>query len=150
MNNRDKTQKHKIKKKSFEIKHFIKEDVWENTSKISLICINRLHNYIFCWSQESIHEWLVRENESSSWKIRKFTRMDFICALHLKYNFNRQILSQHYTLNIKTYSCLNPPNCGIFVDSLAFSILKLIKSSSFWIKEDFTLQRSNFIIHVCS
>ena len=63
--------------------------------------------------------------------IRKFTRMDFICALHLKYDFNRTNAVQPYTLNIKTYSCLNP-NIVIFLsDSLAFSRLKYIKSSSF-------------------
>ena len=63
--------------------------------------------------------------------IRKFTRMDFICALHLKYDFNRTNALQHYTVNIKTYSCLNPKIMVFLPDSLAFSILKYMKSSSF-------------------
>lgn len=70
--------------------------------------------------------------------IRKFTRMDFICALHLKYDFNRTNALQHYTVNIKTYSCLNRKIMVFLPDSLAFSILNLSSPPVFELRKILT------------
>lgn len=98
--------------------------------------------------------------------IRKFTRMDFICALHLKYDFNRTNTLQHYTLNIKTYSCLNP-QIVVFLSILlpflylslssppVFELRKILPSKetislSMFVHNKFGHNIHLFITYVCS